>query len=231
MNRVTARRAAETPPPPEQPPNPAVAALPPEQPSSPAVAALPPEREPQPMFSDTSDPGLYSLPATGRRPVVDRWSSLVPAPLREASSPAAPPGYLCEALVNEKAIDISMVQRGIKLTVKNIDFAADSDWFPRSEYPRLDALASALTLAPRDRMILVDGYTDTADNPVMEMDRSFLRARRMVEALKSRGIDEGRLIFRAWGSAQPLADNTADEGRRLNRRVEITILNEGERLP
>jgi outer membrane protein OmpA-like peptidoglycan-associated protein len=170
----------------------------------PAAAFVPPPS----LFSDTSDPYQHIPPATERPSLVSNWSSLVP-----------------------DDIDISVVQWGIKLTIKNIHFEAGSDRFLYSEYPRLDALAAALRELPRDRIILVDGHSIAVGAPAGEMDISFLRARRLVEALKSRGIDGDRLVFRALGGTQPLASNTTDVGRYLNRRAEIFILNEGEPLP
>jgi outer membrane protein OmpA-like peptidoglycan-associated protein len=46
----------------------------------------------------------------------------------------------------------------------------------------------------------------------------------MIDELVKRGITAGRFIYKGWGGQKPLADNSTDEGRRLNRRVEITIL-------
>jgi outer membrane protein OmpA-like peptidoglycan-associated protein len=46
----------------------------------------------------------------------------------------------------------------------------------------------------------------------------------MVEELTRRGIAANRFIYKGWGGTKPLGDNGNEEGRSLNRRVEITIL-------
>jgi outer membrane protein OmpA-like peptidoglycan-associated protein len=56
------------------------------------------------------------------------------------------------------------------------------------------------------------------------MELSVQRAKRMVDELASRGISADRFIYKGWGGAKPLGDNSTDAGRARNRRVEITIL-------
>jgi outer membrane protein OmpA-like peptidoglycan-associated protein len=46
----------------------------------------------------------------------------------------------------------------------------------------------------------------------------------MIGELVSRGIGGDRFIYKGWGGEKPIADNATEEGKRLNRRVEITIL-------
>jgi outer membrane protein OmpA-like peptidoglycan-associated protein len=46
----------------------------------------------------------------------------------------------------------------------------------------------------------------------------------MVDELVNRGIKASRVIYKGWGGTKPVGDNSNEEGRRLNRRVEITIL-------
>jgi outer membrane protein OmpA-like peptidoglycan-associated protein len=56
------------------------------------------------------------------------------------------------------------------------------------------------------------------------MQLSVERAQKMIDELVKRGITAGRFSYKGWGGQKPLGDNSTDEGRRLNRRVEITIL-------
>jgi outer membrane protein OmpA-like peptidoglycan-associated protein len=75
-----------------------------------------------------------------------------------------------------------------------------------------------------DRIILVEGHTAAVGRPEGEMELSIQRAKRMVDEMARRGIGSERFIYKGWGGRKPQGDNGSEEGRRLNRRVEITIL-------
>jgi outer membrane protein OmpA-like peptidoglycan-associated protein len=84
-------------------------------------------------------------------------------------------------------------------------------------------IARVLRESP-DRLFLVEGHTAAGGGPAAEMELSVRRAQRMAEELSKLGIAIDRFIYKGWGGTMPLGDNASDEGRRLNRRVEITIL-------
>ncbi|MDR1862603.1 MAG: OmpA family protein [Treponema sp.] len=123
----------------------------------------------------------------------------------------------------DEHIDIAAVPEGVRLRVREIRFVPDTASFLPEERGRLDALARALKKVP-DRTILVEGHTAAMGLPEGEMELSVERARKMIEELVNRGIAAGRFIYKGWGGLKPLGDNSTEEGRRLNRRVEITIL-------
>jgi outer membrane protein OmpA-like peptidoglycan-associated protein len=56
------------------------------------------------------------------------------------------------------------------------------------------------------------------------MQLSVERAQSIIAELTARGISADRFIYKGSGGTKPLGDNSSEEGRRLNRRVEITIL-------
>lgn len=120
-------------------------------------------------------------------------------------------------------MDLVSVPEGIRLIVKDIRFIPDSDEFLPEERSRLDVIAQALKQAP-DRNFLVEGHTADLGRPAGEMDLSIRRARRMVDELTRRGITGDRFIYKGWGGTKPIGDNSNEEGRSRNRRVEITIL-------
>jgi OOP family OmpA-OmpF porin len=45
----------------------------------------------------------------------------------------------------------------------------------------------------------------------------------VVAALVKRGVDGARLQPKGFGKSRPVADNATDQGRALNRRVEVSI--------
>jgi len=120
-------------------------------------------------------------------------------------------------------ITLTSVPGGVRLTVNDIRFIADSDELLAAEYPRLDKIAEALKKIP-ERSFLVEGHTAAVGRPNDELTLSVLRAKRMVDELIKRGIGADRFLYKGWGGTRPLGDNTTEEGRALNRRVEITIM-------
>jgi outer membrane protein OmpA-like peptidoglycan-associated protein len=146
-------------------------------------------------------------------------------PVSEAQDRAAvpPPPVIAPDGLQDSAIDLTPVPEGIRLTIRNILFVADSADFLPAERPRLDLIAEALKQIP-DRTFLVEGHTAATGRPAGEMELSIERAQRMVEELVRRGISADRFIYKGWGGTRPVGDNSTNEGRSANRRVEITIL-------
>jgi OmpA-OmpF porin, OOP family len=70
----------------------------------------------------------------------------------------------------------------------------------------------------------ISGYTDIKGSEEYNMDLSKRRAQRVIDELVALGIDKERLNMSYFGKELPVADNTTDEGRMRNRRVEFQIL-------
>jgi len=73
--------------------------------------------------------------------------------------------------------------------------------------------------------IRIDGHTDGVGSVKYNMDLSLRRAISVANYLVLReGIDSSRVFVRGMGKSAPIADNSSDEGRKLNRRFEIVFL-------
>ena len=72
-------------------------------------------------------------------------------------------------------------------------------------------------------VIFVNGYTDNTGTPMINEQLSYMRAGLVAKELTSLGIYEMSIQTRGWGEADPMAENETEEGRSLNRRVEIII--------
>ena len=112
---------------------------------------------------------------------------------------------------------------GIRLSVRDIKFKADSDEVLASEKSRLDEIAEVLKLAPNSQF-LIEGHTAAVGKPAGEQKLSEERARRIATELSKRGIAADKFICKGLGGTKPIASNSTDTGRAKNRRVEITIL-------
>lgn len=71
----------------------------------------------------------------------------------------------------------------------------------------------------------VQGHTDNVGGKAANMALSEQRAKAVVAWLTSQGIDGARLVAKGYGDSEPVADNTTDEGRAKNRRVELKKIN------
>ena len=74
--------------------------------------------------------------------------------------------------------------------------------------------------------ILIVGYTDNTGNDAANDQLSMSRANAVAEYLIAHGVELSRLEFQGLGSSNPVGENTSEDGRRLNRRVEFTIVQE-----
>ncbi|HVK64517.1 MAG TPA: OmpA family protein, partial [Polyangium sp.] len=88
----------------------------------------------------------------------------------------------------------------------------------------LGEVARVLTDHPEVTRIEVQGHTDDTGTPDVNRKLGQDRAESVVEWLFRRGIGRARLVPKGYGSDKPIADNTTEEGRGKNRRVEFRIL-------
>ena len=125
--------------------------------------------------------------------------------------------------VPPKNIIVKQTDAGVMLSIQNLRFKSDSAELLEGEEKRLDEIAAILREIP-DNMFLVEGHTADTGYAKGELKLSKERALTVANELSFRGIDGSRFICRGSGALKPVADNSTPEGKALNRRVEITIL-------
>lgn len=72
--------------------------------------------------------------------------------------------------------------------------------------------------------ISIEGHTDNVGNLTSNQSLSVNRAKSVMNALISKGIEKTRLSSKGWGQTKPIADNKTEDGKAKNRRVEIVKL-------
>lgn len=87
----------------------------------------------------------------------------------------------------------------------------------------LDALVEFLVTNP-NYIVVLEGHSDNQGTPIQNLERSQLRSRNAVDYLVARGINPNRIRWAGRSSFVPIADNTTENGRRLNRRIEIILV-------
>ena len=75
----------------------------------------------------------------------------------------------------------------------------------------------------RDTTIQVAGHTDRTGSEQINRTLSENRASNVKNALVGQGVDPNRISTIGFGASAPIADNSTEAGRQLNRRVIITI--------
>ena len=87
----------------------------------------------------------------------------------------------------------------------------------------LAQLATIIAAYPGGRVELL-GHTDSKGDDAYNQRLSERRAQSVASWLAAKhGVDPARLATHGWGEAKPVADNTTDEGRQKNRRVEAIV--------
>ena len=111
---------------------------------------------------------------------------------------------------------------GILVNLPDVTFAVDSTTISPSFRAALDEVAASLQKYPNS-LVDVMGHTDSTGSDAYNLDLSRRRAESVANYLVSRGTNRARIATVGYGEQYPRADNTTEQGRALNRRVEIRI--------
>jgi len=76
------------------------------------------------------------------------------------------------------------------------------------------------------RRVLLIGHTDDTGSSKFNAELSERRAKNVAKVFKSAGVPEAQIYYQGAGETLPFADNATEEGRTLNRRVEIVDLSD-----
>lgn len=113
-----------------------------------------------------------------------------------------------------------------QILLRDVRFEHDKGELTNDSKARLDEVADSLDKRPDILGIQVIGHTDSRGPKAYNQHLSESRAKHVLEYLVARGIDAGKLTSIGLGESQPIADNATEEGRRLNRRVELKLATE-----
>ncbi len=122
-----------------------------------------------------------------------------------------------------KDIPLQKIITGSKIILKNIFFETNSFELKPESTAELNKIIQFLNDNPTLK-IEISGHTDNTGNKILNQKLSENRAKAVVDFLVSKGISISRLISKGYGETQPVADNSTDEGRALNRRTEFKVI-------
>ncbi len=122
-----------------------------------------------------------------------------------------------------QSVETKLPSHGAQITNLRIFFGQGEPLVEPRYHFVLKAVAHALK---KDAKLAIEirGYSDNSrgekDNLILSENRAAVVAAHLI---KVHGVDPGRLSFKGYGVADPIADNSTPEGRALNRRVEFRV--------
>lgn len=122
-----------------------------------------------------------------------------------------------------KNLVLTPIKAGQRVVLRDVLFEQSKAILISGSNAELDRVVQMLKEYP-EMEIQVDGHTDNQGVWDLNMKLSEDRVRVVKEYLIDKGIPDLRIQTKAWGPSKPIASNETEEKRRLNRRVEFTIL-------
>lgn len=141
--------------------------------------------------------------------------------------PPPPPPAPAVVAYSGPRLQIEQTERGVQIFLPStVLFDAGKAEFKQAEAgPYLDRLAKLLTDKTKNK-VAVEGHTDNVGNAAGNQKLSEQRAETIRGALVQRGVPADRLSALGYSFNRPIASNATDQGKAVNRRVELVILEE-----
>lgn len=124
-------------------------------------------------------------------------------------------------------IALHPVEVGAEMNLYNVYYETDSFKILPASGPELQKLVTFLSNNPQLK-VEIQGHTDNTGNTDKNQLLSEKRAKSVVDFLVENGIDKKRLQAKGFGEQKPVATNETAEGRKLNRRTTVKIIDNSE---
>jgi outer membrane protein OmpA-like peptidoglycan-associated protein len=112
--------------------------------------------------------------------------------------------------------------RGLIVSMPDVLFDTGSTNLKGSAQERL-AKISGFLIAHPDIRVEVDGYSESAGDPMFNQKLSQERAASVQSYLAQQGVPGSSISIHGFGEANPIASNETAAGRQQNRRVELVV--------
>ena len=115
-------------------------------------------------------------------------------------------------------------------TEMKIHFDVDRATIKPSEAVKLDELATVFAKYP-ENIVVLEGHTDSDGTDTYNQELSEQRARAIEMYLRQKSLDIASLSSVGYGESRPIVPNTSSANKEKNRRVEIKITVDPNRVP
>ncbi len=144
----------------------------------------------------------------------DKLTGVIAAKITELPKPA----------VKEKEVALKDIEDQIKAAPKTVYFQTNSSKIIKTADLKqyVENLKVYLKANP-GKKIRVIGHTDNIGSPIKNKELGLKRAIYVKEYLTGNGINQNQVRASSEGPDKPIADNNTTEGRKRNRRVDISF--------
>lgn len=160
------------------------------------------------VVSAISCGGSTTFQGTASQPIV---GTLPPPPPPPPKAEAPPPPRV---EIRDNQIVIS----------EKIQFDLDKAKIKPESDSLLDEVVATFKKNPQIKKVSIDGFASSEGGPAFNKKLSDDRAKAVMAYLTDHGVEKERLQAKGWGIEKPIADNTTEDGREKNRRVEFNIV-------
>jgi outer membrane protein OmpA-like peptidoglycan-associated protein len=130
-----------------------------------------------------------------------------------APKPEAPPPRV---VVRDNQIQIS----------EKIQFDVNKATIKPESNSLLDEIAATFQKNPQIKKVSIDGFASSEGGADFNKKLSDDRAKSVMAYLTTHGVAKDRVTAKGWGIEKPIADNSTEDGREKNRRVEFNIIDQ-----
>lgn len=145
------------------------------------------------------------------------------AETRPQTAEEPPRAMAAPAAASEKARPAAIPAGGQRSSPElTIYFGRDSNELPGSEIAKLNKIVEAFNRQP-DLKLILNGYADASGSGEYNRMISESRAAAVKMYFAGKGVDPGRMTVVGHGARNFAAGNASEQGRQMNRRVEIEL--------
>lgn len=134
-----------------------------------------------------------------------------------------------EQVPGVESVKVDQEKQNIEATLK-INFDVDKDVIKPEEASKLDELAGVFSKYP-ENIVVLEGHTDADGAEAYNQTLSEKRAKSVENYLRGKNLNISSLSSAGYGETRPIASNETQEGKAMNRRVEIKISVDPNRVP
>jgi len=112
---------------------------------------------------------------------------------------------------------------GKVIRLEALIFHLQSSVISSESFAELNNVAQMMHDNPK-MVIQLEGHTDTRGDKNLNLKLSEDRVESVRNYLVKKGVSKGRIKLKAFGGSQPLSTENTEEAHKLNRRVEVRII-------